>query len=132
MTFRRITFVFLVLLTLGVANAETKIAGFSDESIERQIKSESIIKSIPTPGSFDKHFSYLTDEPHRTGSPRNMELADYVRDRFEEYGLSDVRFHDTPALVSYGRNALVEILEPDRLTLKLAEDKIPEDKHSGL
>ena len=112
--------------------AESQLPGFLPESVERELEAEAIIKATPDPRIFDRHFAYLTDEPHQTGTPRNMELADYVRDRFVEYGLTDVRFHDTPALVSYGRSASIEILEPDRLTLKLAEDAYPGDEHSTL
>jgi hypothetical protein len=43
----------------------------------------------PSAESFSRHLLYLTEEPHQTGTPRNMELADYVRDRFVEYGLAD-------------------------------------------
>ena len=61
---------------------------------------EEILLSTPDAASFSRHLSFLTKEPHPAGSPRNMALADYVRAKFTEYGLEDVRFHDTPALLS--------------------------------
>ena len=109
-----------------------QISGFLKSSLETQLESEKLILSVPSSERFGAHLLYLTEEPHQTGSPRNYELAEYVRDRFLEYGLEDVRFHDTPALIGYGRSVLVEILEPERKKLKMAEDPYPPDKDSNL
>jgi N-acetylated-alpha-linked acidic dipeptidase len=106
--------------------------GFFPENASKQLEAERFLLSIPTPESFGAHLLYLTEEPHPAGSERNMELADYVRDRFLEYGLEEVHFHDTPALYSYGRDASVDILEPVELSLKLKEDSHPDDKDSFL
>jgi N-acetylated-alpha-linked acidic dipeptidase len=108
------------------------ISGFSHSSARREHVIERILRMAPSAESFSKHLLYLTEEPHQTGTPRNMELADYVRDRFVEYGLEDVHFHDTPALMSYARSAAVEILEPVRMKLKLTEAPYPRDKDSYL
>jgi N-acetylated-alpha-linked acidic dipeptidase len=107
-------------------------AGFFAANAAKQLEAERFLLSVPTPEGFGAHLLYLTEEPHPAGSERNMELADYVRDRFLEYGLEDVHFHDTPALYSYGREASAEILEPVALSLKLKEDPHPEDKDSYL
>ncbi len=108
------------------------LAGFTASSAVRQLEIERILRATPTAESFSKHLLYLTEEPHQTGTPRNMELADYVRDRFAEYGLEEVHFHDTPALMSYARSASVEIVEPVGVKLKLEEDPYPLDKDSYL
>jgi N-acetylated-alpha-linked acidic dipeptidase len=93
---------------------------------------EAILLSLPRADIYGRHLLHLTEEPHPTGSPRNMDLADYVRDRFIEYGLEDVHFHDTPALLSRGVSASVELVQPAGLKLKLAEDPHPADKDSHL
>jgi N-acetylated-alpha-linked acidic dipeptidase len=61
-----------------------------------------------------------------------MELAAYVRDRFIEDGLEDVTYQDSPALMTYGRKASLEIVFPDRAALRLAEDPYPADKDAAL
>jgi N-acetylated-alpha-linked acidic dipeptidase len=109
-----------------------KIPGFLKSSLQTQLESEKLILSVPSSQQFGAHLLYLTEEPHQTGSPRNYELADYVRDRFLEYGLENVHFHDTPALIGYGRSVLVEITEPAKKRLKMAEDPYPPDKDSDL
>jgi N-acetylated-alpha-linked acidic dipeptidase len=117
---------------IGSADDPRALAGFALSSALRQLEIEQILRAAPSAESFSKHLLYLTEEPHQTGTPRNMELADYVRDRFVEYGLEEVHFHDTPALMSYGRSASVEIVEPVRVKLKLEEDPYPRDKDSYL
>ena len=109
-----------------------KISGFLRSSLRTQLDSEKLILSIPSSQQYGAHLLYLTEEPHQTGSPRNYKLAEYVRDCFLEYGLENVHFHDTPALLGYGRSLLVEMTEPEKKRLKMAEDPYPPDKDSGL
>lgn len=93
---------------------------------------EHLLLQTPSAEQLGQHLLLLTEEPHPTGSDRNLELADYVRDRFIEYGLEDVHFHDTPALISVGKSASVNMLAPQLLELELSEDPYPEDKDSYL
>jgi N-acetylated-alpha-linked acidic dipeptidase len=124
---------FLLAAPLGAAGSNPQdLSGFNRSSAPREREIERILRMTPSAESFSKHLLYLTEEPHQTGTPRNMELADYVRDRFVEYGLEGVHFHDTPALMSYARSASAEILEPVRVKLKLAEAPYPRDKDSYL
>ena len=100
-------------------------------SAERQ-DVEKLLDAVPTTGSYGRHLEILTEEPHQTGTPRNMFLADYVRDRFVEYGLEEVAFHDTPALMTYGKESSLTIVAPERVELRLVEDPHPPDKDSDL
>ena len=93
---------------------------------------EEIIRTLPTTASYGAHLLLLTEEPHQAGTLRNMALADYVRDRFIGYGLEEVAFHDTPALLSFGRAAAAEVIAPERVALRLAEEPYPADKDSYL
>jgi N-acetylated-alpha-linked acidic dipeptidase len=93
---------------------------------------EALLQSLPSSESYGKHLRFLTQEPHQTGTPRNMLLADYVRDRFLEYGLEEVTFHDTPALMTYGKESELSIVAPDQVTLKLTEDPLAADSDSHL
>ncbi len=116
----------IVALTLVFSPSALALAETTEKDAEQHIL------QVPNPESYGRHLLYLTEEPHPTGSARNMELADYVRDRFVEYGLENVHFHDTPALLSYGRSASVRILAPVVLELDLTEDPHPGDKDSYL
>jgi N-acetylated-alpha-linked acidic dipeptidase len=116
--------------TLDGPSAETGTA--RERPLDGRPRVEEILSGTPDADSFGQHLRYLTAEPHRAGTPRNMKLADYVRDHFREFGLDEVRFHDTPALLSSPVSSSVELVAPVRRKLKLREDRIPEDPDSDL
>ncbi len=118
--------------TLAAASAAGGQGAAGGRGAERAREVEELLQSVPGAESLSRHLLYLTEEPHQTGTPRNVELADYVRDRFREYGLEEVHFHDSPALMTYGRSAALDIVEPVRLALDLTEASNPKDKDSYL
>jgi N-acetylated-alpha-linked acidic dipeptidase len=93
---------------------------------------ESILTSVPSADSYGKHLLHLTEEPHMAGTPRNRELAEYVRDRFREYGFDEVNYHEFPALVSFGKYARLSMRKPAERSFNLGEDPYPADKDSNL
>jgi N-acetylated-alpha-linked acidic dipeptidase len=93
---------------------------------------EAILKSTPSGESYGKHLLYLTEEPHMAGTARNYALAEYVRDRFREYGLDEVGFHEFPALLSFPKSASLSLESPIQQSLDLREDPWPADKDSKL
>jgi N-acetylated-alpha-linked acidic dipeptidase len=106
------------------------IPGFSarGSAAQREIEAR-ILPSLDTSRT-ERHFRYLTEEPHPPGSERNYELALYHRDRFVEYGLEDVKLHRYDVLLPLPREVSVTMLEPRELRLTLREDGYPEDKDS--
>ena len=93
---------------------------------------EKILADAPTGESYGKHLLYLTEEPHMAGTGRNLALAEYVRDRFREYGLDEVSFHEFPALLSFPKSAALAIRTPVEQAFDLREDPDPADKDSKL
>jgi len=93
---------------------------------------ERILSAAPSSTSYGKHLLLLTEEPHMAGSARNHALAEYVRDRFREYGLDEVTYHEFPALLSFPRSAALAIRTPVQQKFDLREDSHPADKDSRL
>jgi N-acetylated-alpha-linked acidic dipeptidase len=93
---------------------------------------ERTLSDVPNAASYDRHLRLLTEKPHMSGTARNYELAEYVRDRFREYGLDEVSFHEFPALLSYPESASLAIRSPVDQPLDLREDPHPADKDSRL
>jgi N-acetylated-alpha-linked acidic dipeptidase len=93
-------------------------------------EAERILAAAPSAASYDKHLLLLTEEPHMAGTPRNLWLAEYVRERFREYGLDDASFHEFPALMSSPKSAALTIRAPVEQSLDLGEDPHPADKDS--
>ena len=114
----------LAILCTALPAAAAEVAATPD--------AERILSAAPNAASYDKHLLLLTEEPHMAGTDRNHALAEYVRDRFREYGLDEVSFHEFPALLSFGKSAALAIREPVDQSLNLREDPYPADKDSRL
>ena len=112
-------FSYLCTLPLAIAAEPT-----TSEAAER------ILSAAPNSTSYGKHLLLLTEEPHMAGTERNHALAEYVRDRFREYGLDEVNFHEFPALLSFPKSAALAIRSPVEQTFNLGEDPYPADKDS--
>ena len=93
---------------------------------------ERILTTAPNGASYGKHLLYLTEEPHLAGTARNYAVAEYLRDRFREYGLDEVTYHEFPALLSFPKSASLAIVAPTPQAFSLAEDPYPADKDSNL
>ncbi|HKJ00800.1 MAG TPA: PA domain-containing protein, partial [Longimicrobiales bacterium] len=124
----------LVLSSTGLSAQQTRrerpIRGFTAEAAQRELDIEAGLAAALENDSTGRHFRFLTEEPHVAGSPRNKELADYMVERFREYGLEDVRLHRYDVLLPYPEEVSVTMLEPRRFEASLKEDGYPQDKDS--
>jgi N-acetylated-alpha-linked acidic dipeptidase len=104
--------------------------GFSPgaAAIQRQLE-QRLVDSLSV-DTVARHFRFLTEEPHPAGSARNLELAEYTRDRFIEYGLEDVELVRYDVLLPLPKTVEVEMVAPTSFTASLREDGYPEDKDS--
>jgi N-acetylated-alpha-linked acidic dipeptidase len=135
---RRLAGAAALLAALAVATAAAvvdtappgRLFGFTREGTERQRREEEILQSIPDPRRIESALRTLTEEPHMAGTPRNNELAEYVRDRWREAGLEDIHFTEYPALLSYPRSVAVTLVAPVVHECALREDPYPRDKDS--
>ncbi|HUP22749.1 MAG TPA: M28 family metallopeptidase [Thermoanaerobaculia bacterium] len=112
------------------AQEPSPIPGFSATGSARQHAIEAGIVPRLDNERTERHFRYLTEEPHPPGSERNYELALYHRDRFVEYGLEDVTLHRYDVLLPLPREVSVTMLEPREYRPTLREDGYAEDKDS--
>ncbi len=119
-----------ILVGATPANGGEPIPGFSVAAAGAESRLEERLSLLLDPASTARHFRYLTEEPHAPGSERNRELADYVRDRFVEYGLEDVVIHRYDVLLPLPRKIDLEMLEPRHYRPTLKEDGYPVDKDS--
>jgi N-acetylated-alpha-linked acidic dipeptidase len=95
-------------------------------------EAERILTAAPDAASYGRHLLYLTEAPHLAGTARNYAVATYVRDRFREYGLDEVSYHEFPALLSFPKSAALAIVSPVPKAFNLAEDPFAADKDSRL
>ena len=79
----------------------------------------------------DRHFRHLTEQPHPAGSERNYEFAEYVRDKFIEYGLEEVELLRYDVLLDEPREVRVRMVEPFEYEASMVEDPYREDPNSN-
>lgn len=118
-------------LSFGQKEGEEKrIKGFThmNSKIERQIEEK--LKSLPEPENCKKYSRYLTEEPHMAGTEENYKLAQYVRDKFKEFGLEEVELVEYKVLLSYPKEIVVEMVEPEHYKATLREEGYFRDKDS--
>ncbi len=110
----------------------TVLAVLASTGPARGNEAERILTATPGAESYGRHLQYLTEEPHLSGTARNYAVAEYVRDRFREYGLDEVSYHEFPALLSFPKSASLAIRQPVDQVLNLTEDPHPADKDTKL
>lgn len=119
-------------MNIGHRIACIVLAGFAATAPALTDDAERILTAAPTGESYGRHLLYLTEEPHLAGTARNYAVAEYVRDRFREYGLDEVTYHEFPALLSFPKSASLAIRHPVDEAFDLTEDPNPADKDSKL
>ncbi|KAH8950988.1 hypothetical protein BDL97_09G001400 [Sphagnum fallax] len=82
--------------------------------------------------SLRNHLFHLTKEPHMAGTPEDFATAEYVFQRFQEYGLS-AHYTDYDVLLSYPlhRSLILSVPTKEPLTLSLEEKPVEGDPYSS-
>ncbi len=101
----------------------TGIYGFTStsEAAERQVERRFL--ALPSADRARDYHRYLTEEPHVAGSDRNRHLAEWMRDRWKDYGI------DTVEIV--GHDVLLPYPTEMKLTMGAWEARFTEDPVDG-
>ena len=123
----------LCAATLGAAwlsaqGAPTgRIRGFTAASSEAELARERELKALPSPKAAEADFDVMTAEPHHTGSPYEIKLADYVSDQFRQMGIESAKY-EYSVLLPWPKERRIDIVAPDQLKLAVEEEKIRGDQ----
>src|SRR4051812_35004612 len=107
--------------------APQRIRGFSAAASEVESARERELKAAPSARAAEADFDMMTAEPHHTGSPYEIKLADYVADAFKKIGIEATKYEYSVLLPWPGRRA-IEITAPDQVKLQVEEEKIRGDQ----
>lgn len=118
----------VILLAVG-APAQSSL-GFSPGSRDAQEKMERVFLETPTPQSARKWLAALTEDAHVAGTPAEKRVADYVRDRFKEFGL-EVEVVHYDVYLNHPKNVSLKLVAPVEATLSLREETYDVDKDSS-
>ena len=88
----------------------------SDEEIEKTISS--VLGSVES-DRIRSYLKFLTAEPHIAAGPRDLELTDWIRDKWTEFGLDTVSLDTYNFLLSFPDSA-----RPNKIHLLDAEGNV--------
>ena len=93
-------------------------------------RSRSRVSGHPTPEKARKWLARLTEEPHVAGTPQEKKVADYVRDRLDDFGL-ETQVETYQVYLNYPKSVAAKLVQPEETELSLREDFLDEDKDSS-
>ena len=105
--------------------------GFSARSAIAERGLEARFLALPSSENARAAHAYLTAEPHVAGTPRDRVLADWVRDRWREYGLDEVQITEHEVLLPYPTEVTVDLISPKRFHASLKEEPVDGDPFSS-
>ena len=103
------------------------VFGFGAAAAETQRRTERRFLALPSAERARDYHRYLTDEPHLAGSDRNRALAEWIGDRWREYGLDEVETVEHEVLLPWPEDVRVIMTAPFAWEARLTEDPIPGD-----
>ncbi len=122
----------LAALWLGAARLSAQQeppVGFFAATVDRQLAAEAVFAGTPTPQQARRWLARLTEEPHVAGTPQEKKVAEYVRDRLDEFGLqTEIVSYDV--FLNHPRKVAARLVEPREEPLALMEEFLAEDKDS--
>ena len=111
---------------VGVSAQQTAtgIFGFAPASEAAQRETERRFLALPSADRARDYHRYLTDEPHVAGSERNKHLAEWMRDRWKEYGLDTVEIVEHEVLLPFPTEMKLTM---GTWEARFSEDPVPGD-----
>lgn len=132
----RVTFALIsaiaLLVTPAFQPAPTMPLGFTAESARAYGHIEERFLSLPSADRIRDAHLFLSDQPHMAGTARDLELAEWTRDRFKEYGLEDVEITTHEVLLSWPEQVSVELTAPRSWRASMSEEAIEDDKYTQI
>ena len=95
-----------------------------------ELRWEARFKAIPSPDTIRESIRHLSAYPHHVGSPHGRANAEWIRARFESWGL-DAHIEQFDVLFPTPRERAVELVAPTRFRAKLREPAVKGDPTSG-
>lgn len=126
----------LVVLTFSLVSsthpsAQSKsIRGFPDDAAAAQRQREEQFRKIPDAARLKEYMEAMAAEPHVAGQPSSRKVADYALAKFKSFGL-DAKLEVFEAMMPWPIETSVELIAPEKYSLRVKEPVLPEDPDSG-
>jgi N-acetylated-alpha-linked acidic dipeptidase len=105
------------------------LALLTSQFVAAQVPAEKVFLDTPTPDRARQWLAQLTEEPHVAGTPQEKKVAEYVLERFKEFGLpAEMTRYDV--FLNHPKTVSLKLVTPVEQELKLHEDPYDVDKDS--
>src|SRR4249919_1042101 len=101
--------------------------GFSEASAPEQSEIERRFLQMPSADRIRESNRFFSSAPHIAGSPRDRELADYIRDQFTAFGFETVTMSTYDVLLPWPIETSVEMVAPRAWRASMRETPIAGD-----
>ncbi|MBM3807049.1 MAG: M28 family peptidase [Acidimicrobiia bacterium] len=114
----------------GPAAQSRPIRGFPDDAVAAQRQREEQFRKFPDSARLKEYMEAMAGDSHVAGQPSSKRVADYALAKFKSFGL-DARLEEFEALMPWPIETTVEVVGPEKYTLRVKEPVLPEDPDSG-
>ena len=104
--------------------------GFSEASAPEQSAIERRFLQMPSADRIRESNRFFSSAPHIAGSPRDRELADYIRDQFTAFGFETVTMSTYDVLLPWPEETTVEMVAPHAWRASMREEPVPGDVYT--
>ena len=111
------------------ANVAESIRGFTKENSDKQYLLEAEIDKRINIKNMDEWMKYMTSKPNATGQPFDKEVAEFIANKFKEWGY-DTKIETYNILMPTPKIRLLEMVHPVKWTASLEEEAVKDDPTS--
>ena len=131
---RRVAILGLVLLAATAfaqqPSADKPILGFTAADAAKEHSLEAQFDANLNKENLRNWMQRLSARPHHIGSPYDKDNAEWIASQFKSWGF-DTNIEEFQVLFPTPKKRVVELIAPEKYTLKLAEPPLPQDKTSS-
>jgi N-acetylated-alpha-linked acidic dipeptidase len=120
----------LTLPTVSLGADESILVGYTSRSSQTERDWESKLRAIPDPANLREYMRLMSAHPHHVGSPYDKQNAEWILERFKEWGF-DAHIETFSVLFPTPGVRLLEMIEPTKFTAKLEEPALAIDPTSN-
>ncbi len=111
------------------AQTSSTLRGFTPEHSIVQKKYEEAFKQLTSPEICRRELRHLTEEPHLAGTENSYKIAQYLHNKYQEYGL-DAQIYEYEVYLPYPIEVRVEMIAPTHYLAVGKEESWEWDKDS--
>jgi N-acetylated-alpha-linked acidic dipeptidase len=119
------------LLSSNLSHGQVRpIRGFPDDAVAAQRQREEQYRKVPDAARLKEYMEAMAGDSHVAGQPSSKRVADYALAKFKSFGL-DARLEEFEAMMPWPIETTVDLVAPEKYSLRVKEPVLPEDPDSG-